>query len=281
MEDKKNQKKSVTKKSIKSRAQNLNLSKMSATIVVKDGEKYITECLDSLRLFDEVILLDNNSNDNTLKIAKRYKNVKIYHTDFIGFGSMKNLAVKYTRNDWILSIDSDEVLEGKLIEEIKKIELGKNLIYSISRKNLYRGEWIRACGWYPDFVSRIFNKNFTKFNDNEVHESLIVPKNGAVKRLTSHIRHYPFDNIQQLISKMDFYSTLWAKNNIKKSSSPLKAIFRATWTFFRNYFFKRGFLYGYSGFIISYCNASGTFFKYMKLYENRLIDSENKKESNG
>ena len=271
---------------------------ISATILVKNAQDTIRECLDSLQEFDEIILLDNGSSDDTLKIAREfdalYGNLRIYTSEFIGFGALKNLAVSYARNEWIFSIDSDEVLESRTLELLKNLfgsesgsnsessdtskqstlHTGKlpapNTIYALPRKNLYNGEWIKACGWYPDFVTRIFNKTYTRFNDNIVHESIIIPKDAHLIKLDSGIKHYAFENITHLLDKLQKYSSLWAQQHTHKSSSPLKAIIRGSWSFVRNYVFKKGFLYGYKGFVISVCNALGVFFKYMKLYETKL-----------
>lgn len=272
---------------------------ISATILVKNAQDTIGECLESLREFDEIILLDNGSSDDTLKIAREfdalYGNLRIYSSEFIGFGALKNLAISYAKNDWIFSIDSDEVLESRTLELLKNLfgnesgsndsessdtskqstlHTGKlpapNTIYALPRKNLYNGEWIKACGWYPDFVTRIFNKTYTRFNDNIVHESIIIPKDAHLIKLDSGVKHYAFENITHLLEKMQRYSTLWAQQNANKASSPLKAIIHGSWTFFRNYIFKKGFLYGYKGFVISVCNGLGAFFKYMKLYENTI-----------
>ena len=81
------------------------------------------------------------------------------------------------------------------------------------------------------------------------------------------IKHYAYDNIAHLLEKLQRYSSLWAEQNTHKKSSPLKAITHGFWTFFRDYFFKKGIFYGYKGFVIATCNGLGTFFKYMKLYE--------------
>ncbi|STQ87391.1 glycosyltransferase family 2 protein [Helicobacter pullorum] len=272
---------------------------ISATILVKNAQDTIRECLDSLQEFDEIILLDNGSSDDTLKIAREfdtlYGNLRIYSSEFIGFGALKNLAISYASNDWIFSIDSDEVLESRTLELLKNLfgsesdynnsessdtpkqstlHTGKlpapNTIYALPRKNLYNGEWIKACGWYPDFVTRIFNKTYTRFNDNIVHESIIIPKDAHLIKLDSGVKHYAFENITHLLDKLQKYSSLWAQQHTHKRSSPLKAIIRGSWSFVRNYVFKKGFLYGYKGFVISVCNALGVFFKYMKLYESTL-----------
>lgn len=243
----------------------------SVTILVKNAQNTIEECLRSVECFDEVILLDNGSDDDTLSIAQTFKNVRIYTSEFIGFGALKNLAIRYAKHEWILSLDSDEVLEPDVLKEIKTLlsspSLEKTHIYAMSRKNLYQNEWIKACGWYPDFVWRFFNKTFTHFNDNIVHESLIFPPNANKIKLKNGIKHYAFSDIAHLLDKLQRYSSLWAKQHLHKSSSPFKASVRGLWSFMRNYFLKKGFLYGYKGFVISVCNALGVFFKYMKLYE--------------
>lgn len=247
------------------------LSKISVTILAKNAQSTLRECLESVREFDEVILLDNKSTDQTQEIAKEFPNVRIYESEFIGFGALKNLAISYAKNDWILSLDSDEVLEDRLIEEIRGMEFQRGKYYSILRKNHYRGVWIKGCGWHPDWVKRIFNKNEIEFKNDLVHEGLEISKEfEEIKLEEGGILHYSFSCISDLLEKLQRYSSLWATQNSHKTSSPLKAMLRGCWTFIRNYFFKRGFLYGYQGFIISICNGLGAFFKYMKLYENSL-----------
>ena len=243
------------------------VNKISVTILTKDSSKYIKECLEALVKFDEVIILDNGSTDDTSKIASTFSNVKISENEFIGFGALKNLAISKASNDWILSIDSDEVFSSKLVDEILSKELKENKVYSILRDNYYNGKLVKCCGWGNDWVNRLFNKNTTKFNDKQVHESLMLD-NVTVDKLQNSFKHYSFDNASQLLSKMDKYSTLYAKEHKgTKSSSPVKAFSRALFSFIKNYFFQKGFLCGYEGLVISISNANGVFYKYIKLYE--------------
>lgn len=244
-----------------------NLSSISITILAKNAQKTLKECLEALKDFDEIILLDNESSDDTQLIAQGFPNVKIYSSAFIGFGALKNLAISYAKNDWILSIDSDEILEEDAKQMIATMNLQTDTIYALPRKNLYKNEWIKACGWYPDYVWRLFNRTFTHFNDNVVHESIIIPQNARTLKLQSGIKHYAYESIYSLIEKMQRYSNLWAEQNLHREVSMAQSIFRGSWSFFRNYFFKKGIFYGYKGFIISFCNALGTFIKYAKLYE--------------
>ncbi|ASQ31321.1 glycosyltransferase, family 2 [Campylobacter avium LMG 24591] len=249
---------------------------LSACILVKNAQKHIKECLENLQDFDEIILLDNESSDDTLKIAKEfnesYKNLKIYQSEFIGFGALKNLALSYATNEWIFSIDSDEVLEKECLDFLKdffKSPPSKDIILALPRKNLYKNEWIKASGWYPDYVIRVFNKNYTKFNENIVHESVIVPKDAKIKRLDFGIRHYACSSIEDIVKKMNLYTSHSAKEKFKKGkkASISGAIFRFFFTFFKDYFFRKGIFYGYKGLVISLMNAQGAFLRYIKLYE--------------
>ncbi|EAI9065286.1 glycosyltransferase [Campylobacter lari] len=249
----------------------MDLKQISVIMIVKNAQKTLKACLESLQEFGEIVLIENDSNDDTLKIAyefsKSYKNIKIYQHKFIGFGPLKNLAISYTSNDWIFNIDADELAKKEFLQELRQIEANKEDIIVLPRENLYNGEWIKACGWWPDHVMRVFNKTHTSFNGNLVHESLILHEDSKKIKLQNGLRHFAFDDIDGLLDKLQKYSKLWALQNLHKESSIYKALLRGTWTFFRNYILKKGIFYGYKGFIISTCNGLGAFFKYMKLYE--------------
>ncbi|KGI56398.1 glycosyltransferase family 2 protein [Campylobacter sp. MIT 97-5078] len=251
----------------------MDTQKISVCILVKNAQDTILECLNSLSEFGEIILLDNESSDDTLKIAENfnqtYQKLHIYSNKFIGFGKLKNLALSYAKNEWILSIDSDEVLEKEALEELKALELTSNSIIALPRKNLYRGEWIKACGWYPDFVWRVFNKNFTRFNDNFVHESVLMPVNSQKIKFKNGFKHYAFKDMQGIIHKMNTYTSYSAQEKFKngKKTSFFAAFCRFHLVFFKDYFLRSGFKYGYKGFIVALLNALGAFFRYAKLYE--------------
>ena len=247
------------------------VEKISVTILTKNSQKYLKESLNALKPFDEVIILDNGSTDSTLEIASSFDNVKIVEHEFIGFGPMKNLAAEFAKNDWIFSVDSDEIVSKELIDSIKMLN-PKNIghLYSVSRLNHYRKKAIKCCGWYPDVVTRLYNKNSARFSDAMVHESIVAGANKVVK-LSGYLKHYPFDDIDLMISKIQKYSTLFSEQTNRRSS-PLKAFSRATFAFFKSYFLKKGFLCGYEGILISVYNSTTVFFKYMKLYEKHKYD---------
>lgn len=240
---------------------------ISVTILTKNNQKQIKRCLESLTLFPEVLIYDNGSTDQTLDIAASFPNVTITKGPFIGFGPTHNLASNLAKNDWILSLDSDEVMTPKLVEEISKLQLNERVVYSFPRHNYYRGKFIRGCGWYPDRQFRIYNKKHTQFSDAQVHEQIIIQDLEHIP-LKNSIVHYSYESISDFLTKMESYSTLFSKQNIGKiKSSPLKAISHGFFAFFKSYFLKKGFRDGYEGFLISKYNGHTSYYKYMKLYE--------------
>lgn len=241
---------------------------ISVAIIVKDGEQYIEECLQSLVPFDDVLLLDTGSTDRTMEIARRFQNVRIEEREFIGFGPTKNLAAGLAKHDWILSVDSDEVITPELSSEIQALSLEDDQVYRFSRHSYYRGKFIKGCGWYPDKILRLYNKQRTGLNDNKVHESVMVKEGMGITDLKGALKHYPYDNAGSLVTKLQFYSTLFAEQNKGKlKSSPLRAVSRGMAAFFKGYIIRRGFLDGYEGFHIAFCQGLATYLKYLKLYE--------------
>lgn len=251
---------------------------ISVTILTKNSQLHIREILESLKDFDEVVVYDTGSNDQTKDIACSFANVTLFDKPFIGFGPTHNLATASAKNDWILSIDSDEVPTPELLTEIFSEDLDPNCVYSLPRHNFFNGKWIRWCGWHPESVVRLYHRKHTSFSDDQVHEGVIT-KNMRVKTFKGALKHYSYDSIAQFLEKMQLYSDLFAQQNAgKKRSSPMKAIGHGFFAFFKSYVLKRGFLGGYEGYVISKYNAHTAYYKYLKLNEyNRKSDGARKK----
>lgn len=241
---------------------------ISVVILAKNAAAHLHECLAALQPFAEIVLLDNESTDDTVAIARRFPNVVVIQHPFIGFGPLKNLAASHARHDWVLSVDSDEVLSAELVEEIQHLSLSVDQVYAILRNNYYQDRLVDCCGWQNDYVLRLYNRaSGVCFNDRQVHESLQIGTR-KIRRLQGSMKHYAFNSIEGLLEKMQRYSTLYALDHVgKKSTSPLKALLSAGFAFFRNYILLGGIGRGYEGFLISACNANGVLYKYLKLYE--------------
>lgn len=240
---------------------------ISVTILSKNSQRYLNEVLSALKNFDEVIVYDTGSSDDTFRIAGMFPNVKLINAAFVGFGPTHNLATEAAKNDWILSIDSDEVLAPEAAQEILTAHLDPRYIYSFPRNNYFNGKFIKWCGWYPDRCIRLYNRKSTRFSDAQVHEGVIVDGLRHVK-MHGAIKHYSYGSIAEFLEKMQLYSELFARQNAgKKRSSPWKAIGHGLFSFFKSYVIKRGFLGGYEGFVISLYNGHTAYYKYLKLYE--------------
>ncbi len=240
---------------------------ITVTILTKNSAATLAACLSSLGDFDEIIVLDNGSTDETISIAEGQTNVRVYRSEFIGFGPLKDLAASHAANDWIFNIDSDEVASPELVASILNHQLAQDAVGSVHRHNHYRGRLINGCGWQRDFIRRLYNRQATSFGETAVHEAL-QPTPGGVSLLNGPLFHYPYESAADLIEKMQHYSTLYAKERCgKESSSAAKAVLRGSVRFVRDFILKRGFMYGRDGWTISYTNAAGVFYKHIKLCE--------------
>ena len=246
---------------------------ISVVIIVKDGIRTMEKCLKALESFDDVVVFDNGSTDGTQEICRQFVNVNLVEGEFTGFGPTKKLASAYARYDWILSLDSDEIVTASFVETLGSKSLDLGTVYSIKRINFYKDIEIKH-GWSNDILPRLYNRTKTNISDKMVHEG-VVTDGMTVEYLDISLKHERYSSISEFIRKADHYSTLFAEQNVgKRKASPLKAIGNSSFTFIRKYFFKLGFLEGYPGLIMAYTNMIENFYKYMKLYEkNRELKS--------
>lgn len=255
------------------------ITHISCVIIAKDAAQTIAATLDSLKAFEDVVLYLNDTSDETEKIASSYLNVRVIHGEFLGFGWTKNHAISFAKNDWIIIVDSDEVVDSQLLETLKSKELDSQKVYLLNFKAFYKEIQIKHSGWNNQKIKRVFNRKVTRYNDNDVHEDIIT-ESLKTEELDGNMEHYSYQNIEQFIEKANRYSTLFAQNNVgKKFSSPTKAFFNGIYSFFRTYFLKRGFLDGYAGLLIAFSHMATNFYKYLKLYElNEELKKEETKE---
>ena len=238
---------------------------ISVCILTKNSAATLRETLESTRSFPEVLLLDNGSTDETFEIAGTYPNVQIHKSPFIGFGPLRNLAAELAQNDWILALDSDEVLSPPLLKEIDQLLLDPEYAYRFPRHNYYNGKLIRGCGWDREETARLYHRAHGRFSEVQVHEILLAKQFHGLK---APILHTPYRSTADFLAKMEHYSTLFAEEHKgKKPSSFGKALAHGMYAFFRSYFLKKGISCGAEGFIISLHNANTTFYKYLKLAE--------------
>jgi glycosyltransferase involved in cell wall biosynthesis len=240
---------------------------ISITILTKDSARLLAKVLESVRAFDEVVVLDSGSSDTTLEIAAQFPNVRSFRTTFKGFGPLHNEASDHTRHEWVFSLDSDEVMSDELVRELKGLSLDKESVYSVPVHNFYNGRFIRWCGWYPDRHVRLYHRGRTRFSDAQVHEAILLAGMREVS-LASPLRHYSYEQAADFLTKMQRYSDLFAREQVgRKRCSTAGAVGHGLAAFLRSYVLKRGFLGGREGFIISVFQGHLAFWKYVKLQE--------------
>ena len=240
---------------------------ISVTILTKDSARTLPQALHAARSFDEVIVLDSGSSDGTLAIARGFANVQVHSTQFKGFGPLHNEAAGLARHDWILSLDSDEVMTPALCQELAALSLDPGCVYSLLMHNYYNGKWIRYCGWHPDKHARLYNRKRTRFTDAQVHEAIILDGLNEVT-LSAPVEHYSYTCIADFLTKAQRYSDLFTQQHQGRTrSSVSKAVLHGLGAFLKNYLVKRGFMAGREGFVISVTSAVCGFYKYMKLLE--------------
>jgi glycosyltransferase involved in cell wall biosynthesis len=243
--------------------------KISSVIITYNEEHNIARCIESLKdVVDEIILVDSYSDDRTVAIAESY-GAKIYYRHFKDFGDQKAFAIAQASNEYVLSIDADEVLSSELQAGIlKEKENLRFVAYNVNILANYCGQWIRHCGWYPQPKLRLFNKKICGINANKVHESIVVKDgHGKVGFLEGDILHYSYKTISDHARKIELYSELAARNAIEQGEhiSLIKIVLGPTWKFFMNFIIRGGFLDGYLGYVICKNIAYAGFIKYVKI----------------
>lgn len=240
---------------------------LALTVVTKNEEQHIERCLRSVPFASELIVLDSGSTDRTVEIAKAH-GARVFVEEWRGFGPQKRRAAELATQDWILSLDADEALSPQLAEEISRMFdlLDPETGYRLPRRSFHLGRWIDHGGWRPDLQLRLFNRRHSQWSEQPIHEKVEAARTA---RLHHPILHWVFDDLSDQVVTNDRYSTLQAKELHAKGArfSPLKLVFRPLGKFFETYVYKRGFLDGLPGFIISVGAAYSIFLRQAKLWE--------------
>ena len=244
----------------------LHPMRLSAIVITRNESKNISECLQSLAFANEVVVLDNDSTDETAEIARSLGARVVVVKDWPGFGPQKNRALDLAEGDWVLSIDADERVTPALREEILGIisAMPTQNFFSIPRLSSYCGQFMMHSGWNPDFVVRLFRRGSVRFSNDLVHEKLMTL--GAVTKLKSTLLHHSFPDFESVLDKVNRYSSAGAEGlKMKgKSTSLVGAMGHGAWAFFRTYILRLGFMDGQLGLALAISNAEGTYYRYAK-----------------
>ncbi|MXP67942.1 glycosyltransferase family 2 protein [Pantoea sp. Aalb] len=244
--------------------------RLSVVIITKNEAKILREALISVCWADEIIVLDSDSSDTTVDIARQY-GAKVYQTrTWDGFGKQRQRAQSFATGDMILMIDADERVTPELrsvIEQILEQSPNFNKVYSLERNNLFLGRFMRHSGWYPDRVIRLYPCSFT-YNDHLVHESLDIKKDAHIINLPGYLQHLTCRDLITFQHKQLNYAEAWAQYHFQLSKHySLQSIFIHTLgAFFKTLVLRSSFLDGKQGWILAMVNAQYTFNKYSALW---------------
>ncbi|GAB6183324.1 glycosyltransferase family 2 protein [Thermodesulfovibrio hydrogeniphilus] len=247
----------------------MNKIPVSVAIITKNEEDNIRDALESVKDFEEIVVVDSFSTDKTVEICRLYTD-KIYQIEWKGFAEQKQMAVDKTSLQWVLILDADERVTEELKEEIVEIiKKGDKDGYFIPRKNFFLGKWIRHSGWWPDYTLRLSKKDKGRMENRLVHEKISLQ--GEAGYLKSPLLHFTYKSIEEFIEKMQKYSTLSALEILNKKPSKYKVIVKLIlspiFTFFKMYLLRLGFLDGLRGFILAILYSFYSFLKYAKVWE--------------
>jgi glycosyltransferase involved in cell wall biosynthesis len=244
-------------------------AKISVLLPTFNNAEIIRPTLESVKWADEILVVDSFSTDNTLDICREYGARVIQH-EYVQSAKQKNWAIPQCAHEWVLQMDSDEVLEPGLREEIEAVLANAPAevdAFRLPTKHHILGQWVRVCGLYPEYHLRLFRRDVGRFEDKEVHAHARVP--GEIRTLQNHILHFGMTSLSKQLSNIDRYSRYQA-DELRKRGKHFRwsqVVFRPAAVFGYYYFWKRGFLAGYRGLWLAAINTTYDLWAHAKLWE--------------
>jgi glycosyltransferase involved in cell wall biosynthesis len=245
------------------------MQKISAYILTFNEADKIRAAVESVLWVDEIVVVDSASTDGTAEIASSL-GARVVQIPFRGYGDLRNQAIAACHCEWIFSLDADERCTAAVRDEILGLlaDTPPYDAYRIPRRNYMMGRWIQGSGWYPNFRQpQLFRRGAMRYKTEPVHEGYELLTEKPVGTLQNAIWQFPFRNLEEVIRKMNRYSSLGAPKLADKRVSMTGALGHGLWSFLKHYIVKRGFIDGWAGFVIAFGNFEGTFYRYAKRYE--------------
>lgn len=245
---------------------------ISLIINTKDAQDQIEACIKSaIGLFDELIIVDDGSKDDTVKIARKYSD-KIYKHKSEGYVEpARNFAIDKARGEWILVLDTDEQLTPRLKDKLKKISKTKSVDFvKIPRKNIIFDNWIKNSGWWPDYQIRFFKKNKVKWQ-NEIHSQPITHGHEYQIDVDENLAiiHNNYQTISEFLARLNHYTDIEVKQSLKSNQkfNITSLLSEPSAEFIRRYFVWNGYKDGLHGLVLAILQAFSFFVVQIKLWQ--------------
>ena len=248
---------------------------ISVLILTYNSEMFIESVLESVKEFDDIVVIDSGSTDKTLSIVKRYTS-NIYKQEWLGYARQKQFGLKFCKYNYVLNIDSDEVASKELINELKsfaksKVYSGINIPIREHFMGSPFGRFTKKC-----YVLRFFDKRVSQYSDSLVHEGVEIAK-GEIGSAKGFIEHYGIFDIATKVDKVNRYSSLKVEQKANRKSSLLRLVVIMPLVFFKSYILKLSFTDGVKGFVSSVIGAFYAFLQEAKYFEREIIMQKNAK----
>jgi len=241
---------------------------LSVVVITKNEERNIQDCLNSVYGWaDEIVVVDDQSSDKTVELAEKFAS-KVYHRRMDNEGKHRNWAYAQAKNEWVLSLDADEMVSPELREEIATtLAATKCHAFSIPLRNYIGKYWVKHSGWYPAGKLRLFMKSRFKYEEVQVHPRVFL--NGDTGHLTKDIVHKGYPDFEHFLQSLNRQTTLEAQKWVDtgRNMSAGKAIWRTVDRFFRSFIGKKGYKDGFIGFMIAFFASLYQIMSYTKYWE--------------
>ncbi len=240
---------------------------VSLIVITRDEEQLIGQCLASASFCDELIVVDSNSTDRTVEIAKGL-GAKVFNQPFTNYVRQKQIALDHATSEWILLLDADEQATHDLGVEIRRTICAPNAAdgYRIRRVLYHLGHYYTR-PIYHDRPARLFRRDRGHVGGVDPHDKVIV--NGRVERLAAPILHFSYLDIADHVATINRFSTRGAAEMEPSAFAAVQMFTHAMWRFFNFYVVRGGFLDGGRGLYAAMTASFYVFLKYAKAYERR------------
>ncbi|MGH7652792.1 MAG: glycosyltransferase family 2 protein [Gemmatimonadaceae bacterium] len=244
---------------------------VTAVIAAHNEAANIEACVASVEWASEVIVVENDSVDDTAERA-RSAGATVISPPFTTIGAARNQAIVRAKTPWIFVLDADERCTPGLGSEIQQaVRTTSNSAFRVPRRNFFLGRQINYGGWGSDKPVRLFRRDL-RYNANLVHEHVDVPAGAQTGELTNSLLHYTYASLDQYFEKFDRYSRWWAEQNYSKGrrASPAAVLIKPPARFLSMYILKGGFRDGAHGLVLACLAAASVMAKYARLWEKSL-----------
>jgi len=237
---------------------------LSVAVIAYNVAADLDRSLASVAFADEIIVVDQGSTDDTVKIAKSHS-ATVVHQEWLGFGKQKNVAIAHCTKDWVLSLDSDEVVSVAGRSQIERALAGAQVDgFYLPRLSFIGKHPVHHSGWYPDYQLRLVRREQACFEEKEVHERMVAP--ASVAYLSEPLLHYTYASFSQWLSKINRYTD---SEVAEKPFSLVRLLFKPPLVAFRCYFLWSGWRDGMIGWAVAASNYTTQLWLELKRWEAR------------